>query len=120
MPYVECFFFSSCCSLLVVPCRLFSRERGFTATAVLLVDLCFDLLNIVFKLINFFYIKVCGFQVASLMMITIQAPPSDENIYIWQSDREILIVFRGYLFAIILPFTRRLRKVLQAVAENAP
>jgi hypothetical protein len=34
---VTMFFTSSCCSLLVVPFTLFPRERGFTATAVLLV-----------------------------------------------------------------------------------
>jgi hypothetical protein len=54
------------------------------------------------------------------MLIAIQAPPSDENIYIRQSDHEILIVFRGHLFTNISPFSSYLRKVLQAVIETPP
>jgi ureidoglycolate hydrolase len=54
------------------------------------------------------------------MLIDKQAPPSDENIYITQSDHEILIVIRGHLFTIISPFSSYLRKVLQAVTETPP
>jgi hypothetical protein len=54
------------------------------------------------------------------MLIDKQAPPSDENISIRQSDPEILIVFRGPLFTIISPFSSYLRKVLQAVTETPP
>jgi hypothetical protein len=49
------------------------------------------------------------------MLIDIQAPPSDENISITQSDHEILIVF-----TIISPFSSYLREVLQAVTETLP
>jgi hypothetical protein len=49
------------------------------------------------------------------MLIDIQAPPSDENISITQSDHEILIVF-----TIISPFLSYLREVLQAVTETLP
>jgi hypothetical protein len=49
------------------------------------------------------------------MLIDKHAPPSDDNIYIRQSDHEVLIVFRGQLFAIISPFSKYLRKALQAV-----
>jgi hypothetical protein len=47
------------------------------------------------------------------MLIDKQAPPSDENIYIRQSDHEILIVF-----TIISPFSSYLRKVLQNIQER--
>jgi hypothetical protein len=46
------------------------------------------------------------------MLIDKQAPPSDENFYIRQSDLEILVVFQGHLFTSISPFLRNLRKVL--------
>jgi glutamate racemase len=52
------------------------------------------------------------------MLIENQAPPSDENISIRQSHREILIVFQEHMFRIISPFTSYLRKVLQAVTEK--
>jgi hypothetical protein len=54
------------------------------------------------------------------MLIDKQAPPSDENIYIRQSDHEILIVFRGHSVHNYLTFSSYLRKVLQAVTETPP
>jgi ureidoglycolate hydrolase len=54
------------------------------------------------------------------MLIDKQAPSSNENDYIGQSDHEILIVFRGHLFKIISPFSSSLREVLQAVTETHP
>jgi hypothetical protein len=54
------------------------------------------------------------------MLIDIQTPPSDENIFIRQPDTEILIVLRRQLFTNISPFSSNLRKVLQAIAETPP
>jgi hypothetical protein len=52
------------------------------------------------------------------MLIDVQAPPSDENISITQSDHEILIVFREHLLTIISPFSSHLHNVLHAVTET--
>jgi hypothetical protein len=52
------------------------------------------------------------------MLIDEQVPPSYENIFIRQSDQEILIVFRGHLFAIISPFSKYLREFYRQLQKH--